>query len=139
MAASQLCFLIGIKNIYRVKTCYLKGRQFIYKYSEACLKTNHLCGQLLCSEQTGLQIIQVKLEKISIIGTLFKVRFIQDSVLSRCSVQKSFTVFMFDGYRVRVIMFNTTFNNISLVVIKSKSYKYVELYCIECVFKFISK
>ena len=36
----------------------------------------------MCSEYTGGQFIQVKLTKISYIGTLFKVRFIQDSGLS---------------------------------------------------------
>ena len=36
----------------------------------------------MCSEYTGGQFIQVKLTKISYIGTLFKVWFIQDSGLS---------------------------------------------------------
>ena len=37
----------------------------------------------MCSEYTGGQFIQVKLTKISYIGTLFKVWFIKDSVLFR--------------------------------------------------------
>ena len=51
-------------------------------YSETCLNQTSR-DQLLYSEKTGIQFIQIKLTNISNIGGLFKVRFIQDSALFR--------------------------------------------------------
>ena len=48
------------------------------KYSETCLNRTSQCSQ-----QTGVWLIEVKLTKISYIGTLFKVPFIQDCGLLR--------------------------------------------------------
>ena len=53
-------------------------------------ETEPFLDQLLCSVQTGVWFIQVKLTKISYIATKFKVRFIQDIGLSRVQIRQVF-------------------------------------------------
>ena len=51
-------------------------------------ETEPLLDQLLCSVQTGVWFIQVKLTKISYIATKFKVRFKQDTGLSWVQIRQ---------------------------------------------------
>ena len=53
------------------------------KHTMGYVKTKHPFDQLLCSEYTDVQSMQIKLTNISSIGILFKVWFIQDSGLFR--------------------------------------------------------
>ena len=50
-------------------------------YTVKPVQTAAPCDQLLCSERIGIWFLQVKLTKISYIGTSYKVKFVQDSVL----------------------------------------------------------
>jgi hypothetical protein len=67
-------------RLYWIFNMILRNVKALYIYSETCLNRTSL-WPILCSEWTGVQFIQVKITKIYFIGTLFKVRFILDSVL----------------------------------------------------------
>ena len=82
---------------------------FILLCNEMCLNRTS-SHQLLCSEQTGVLFIQVKLTKISYIRTLFIVRFMhaQDSVLFRVQVRQ---ISLYYLYMFMVQLVLSAYNN----------------------------
>ena len=72
----------GMESIMLAAQSLMCGHQVCTKnYTLKPVKTEPFCYYLLCTEQTGVQFIQVKLTKISYIRTLFKDQFVQDYVL----------------------------------------------------------